>query len=82
MCRDIISTPCWVEIGSLQVHGNPEECEDYDPEPPEPSEDEIKKGQKGELEDNEVIKGHWNMRLTSFQKLVFIKAFKEEKVRN
>ena len=28
------------------------------------------------------VKGHWDKRLTSFQKLIFVKAFREEKVSN
>jgi hypothetical protein len=36
----------------------------------------------GALEDMESddTKGHWDMRLTTFQKLMFIKVFKTEKV--
>ena len=43
------------------------------PEPPEPKEG-------AEVKDDDSVKGHWNKRLTSFQKLIFIKAFQEEKV--
>ena len=51
---------------------NPAEWEKYGPLPPEPKEGETtKEGQ---------VKGHWNLRLTTFQKLIFIKAFKDEKV--
>lgn len=30
--------------------------------------------------DDGKVKGHWDMRLTAFQKLIFIKTFEEEKV--
>lgn len=51
---------------------NPAEFDGYGPVPAEPKEgEEVKEGQ---------VVGHWDKRLTSFQKLVFIKAFKDEKV--
>ena len=66
----------------LQVEANPDDCDEFGPVPPEPSDSEVELCRKGEENyDPEKIKAHWNKRLTSFQKLVFIKAFKEEKVR-
>ncbi len=32
------------------------------------------------MRNDDAAKGHWNKRLSSFQKLIFIKAFHEEKV--
>ena len=62
----------FVCAGDLTVNANPPEWEKYGPLPPEPKEgEEPKEGQ---------VKGHWNMRLTTFQKLIFIKAFQDEKV--
>lgn len=62
-----------------QVHANPEKDDDYGPLPPEP--EPVQKGQQQEeLQDDGKVKGHWDKRLTSFQKLMFIKVFKEEKV--
>ena len=56
----------------LQVEANPDDWEGYGPLPPEPSgEDTYKEG---------VARGHWDLRLTSFQKLMFIKSFQEEMV--
>ena len=59
----------------LQIRANPEEDSGYGPEPPapDPAEDQ-------EQIDDGTVKGHWDQRLTSFQKLMFIKVFKEEKV--
>ena len=63
----------------LQVNANPETSDIYGPEPPEPpplNED----GEGQQQQDDGKVKGHWQKRLTDFQKLMFIKAFQEEKV--
>ena len=57
------------------MHANPDEFEGYGPLPPEPQ------GEPGEVDESDDIKGHWDKRLTTFQKLMFIKIFKTEKVR-
>lgn len=56
-----------------QVHANPEESEEYEPLPPEP-ESLTEPYVEGKT------RGHWNKRLSSFQKLIFIRNFKEEMV--
>jgi dynein heavy chain, axonemal len=56
----------------FQVRANPIESPAYGPLPPEPTE--------ADLSDRTNLKGHWNMRLSSFQKLLFVKSFEEEKV--
>lgn len=59
-------------VGDLTVYANLPQWEKYGPLPPVPKEgEETKKG---------AAKGHWDKRLTTFQKLIFIKAFKDEKV--
>ncbi|XP_060075174.1 dynein axonemal heavy chain 6-like [Ylistrum balloti] len=75
---DLLKTPVWVKLGETEIHANPDEYETYEPLPPEP--EPLKEGQEQEIEvDDGKIKGHWNLRLTSFQKLMFIKVFQEEK---
>lgn len=59
-------------LNVAQVDVNPAQDDDYEPLPPEPSE--------GDKSEDAKVKGHWDKRLTSFQKLMFIKAFQEEKV--
>ena len=61
---------------TLQIKANPDEDPGYGPEPaePDPAEDQ-------EILDDGQVKGHWDKRLNSFQKLMFVKVFKEEKVR-
>lgn len=75
MHTSLVATPCSVTIGTFTVHANPEKDPNYGPEPPP-----YKAPKEGEQEKDEGVKGHWNDRLSAFQKLVFIKAFKEEKV--
>ena len=58
----------------FQIRANPETDPEYGPEPEAPQE-----GEDMEIMDDGTVKGHWNMRLTSFQKLMFFKVFKEEK---
>ncbi|XP_056004113.1 dynein axonemal heavy chain 6-like isoform X1 [Ostrea edulis] len=72
---DLTKTPVWIKLGSLEVRANPETYEAYGALPPEPQ------GVPGALEDMESddTKGHWDKRLTTFQKLMFIKVFKTEK---
>ncbi|PVD36438.1 hypothetical protein C0Q70_03422 [Pomacea canaliculata] len=71
IAADLTKTPVSVEIGSIQVHANPEESEEYEPLPPEP-ESLTEPYVEGKT------RGHWNKRLSSFQKLIFIRNFKEE----
>lgn len=83
MHKDIISTPCWVEIGEVKVRANPDSDPSYGPLPPEPP--PLKDDQQQQVDEKPpkydgIVKGHWNQRLTGFQKLVFIKAFEEESV--
>ncbi|XP_077994098.1 dynein axonemal heavy chain 6-like [Glandiceps talaboti] len=75
--KEILATPVWCKVGDLEVRLNPEKDDDYGPEPvyEPPKEDE-----EPSAEDEMKIKGHWNTRLTDFQKLIMIKSFKEEKV--
>ena len=60
---------------------NPEDYDGYEEPPPyvEPSNDEEKGEDPGAPA--EGIKGHWDKRLTPFQKLCLLKTFKEEQVR-
>ncbi|XP_046331899.2 dynein axonemal heavy chain 6-like [Haliotis rufescens] len=79
---DLIKTPVWVKLGDIEVHLNPETNEDYEPLPDEPAPPPLIQETEGQEEaqaDDGKVKGHWNIRLTSFQKLTFIKAFREEK---
>jgi len=61
---------------------NPETWKGYGPLPPPPvfdASENTKEGRAGVKKDSE-LKGHWDLRLSSFQKLVFVKTFEEEKV--
>ncbi|XP_061765226.1 dynein axonemal heavy chain 6 [Nerophis ophidion] len=71
--KEIIATHIHVTLGSFETSFNPEDWEDYvSTLPPfDPSKDENE--QSG-------IRGHWDERLSPFQKLVLIKSFMEEKV--
>ena len=63
------------------MHANPPEWKGYGPLPPEPTiQQEEESDENSKKVDDGKVKGHWNKRLTSFQKLVFTKAFQEEKV--
>lgn len=59
----------------MQVNVNPPDWDGYtEPNPPPLPEDKDKEGEAP------PITGHWNERLTSFQKLIMVKCFMEEKV--
>lgn len=58
-------------LGSFQTPFNPEQWRDYVADlPPYDESAEKKPG----------VTGHWNRRLTTFQKLILVKSFFEEKV--
>ena len=68
---------------TIKIHANPEDVEYSEPNPPPPSTappTNEEGTEDGNEEDVPTITGHWNSRLTSFQKLILIKAFREEKV--
>lgn len=74
LTKDIVNTPVHCKLGRQEVHGNPPDWDGYtepSPPPPEPAPEE------GEAAS---YCGHWDERLTDFQKLIMIKCFEEEKV--
>ena len=80
LCKDIIITPVNCTIGQLEVHANPVDWDGYsDPSPPPPQPPPAEGEGEGE-EEAATVTGHWDTRLTSFQKLIMVKAFREEKV--
>ena len=74
LTKDIIKTPVHCKLGRLEVHANPEEWEGYSSDPPTAAQPTPDEGEEP------PISGQWDQRLTSFQKLIMIKCFKEEKV--
>ena len=65
---------------SLKVNVNPADWDGYtepNPPPPPPVKDDAEA--KSADEAAPVI-GHWNERLTEFQKMIMVRIFKEEKV--
>ncbi|XP_059155726.1 dynein axonemal heavy chain 6-like isoform X2 [Physella acuta] len=70
--NDLIKTPVFVTLGDgTTFFANPETYEGYEGEPAEPPDDNL-------MPSETKVNGHWNKRLNSFQKLMFVKAFKEE----
>ncbi|BFZ25685.1 hypothetical protein BsWGS_28724 [Bradybaena similaris] len=70
--NDLTKTHVWVSLGEdAMFSANPEKDDGYGGEPSEPSEENPLVGETS-------VKGHWNKRLSNFQKLMFVKAFKEE----
>ena len=74
---DMVNIVKWLSFIE-QVRPNPKTWEGYGPAPPQwvpPPE-----GEEEQQQDDGKIKGHYEERLTSFQKLMMIKCFKEESV--
>ncbi|XP_078146083.1 dynein axonemal heavy chain 6 [Centroberyx gerrardi] len=71
--KEITRTHIPIRLGRLQASINPESWEGYVSELPPVWETK-------EVEEENRIRGHWNERLGTFQKLVLIKSFMEEKV--
>ena len=81
LSTDIVSTPVNCKLGQLEVHANPPDWDDYsNPSPPPPPPPGPSTGEGEGEGDGATITGHWDTRLNSFQKLVMVKAFREEKV--
>lgn len=64
MHRDIVSTPCWVNMGEITVRANPETDSSYGPEPskPDPPKPHVADGegqQQQETQDDGKVKGRW-----------------------
>jgi dynein heavy chain len=74
ICKDIISTPVHCKLGQLEVNANPSSWDGYvDPTT-------VSNGDGDDGNNEQSVTGNWNERLTSFQKLIMIKSFKEEMV--
>ncbi|XP_062296546.1 dynein axonemal heavy chain 6 [Scomber scombrus] len=71
--EEITRTHIYIEFGRFQASINPENWEGYVSELPPLGESKEGKQESG-------IRGYWNERLGTFQKLVLIKSFMEEKV--
>lgn len=76
LSKDIVSTPVHCKLGRLEIHANQQDWVGYTEPNPPPLQSTVEEG-----EDVSMC-GHWDERLTSFQKLIMIKCFKEEKVRH
>ncbi|XP_033099985.1 dynein heavy chain 6, axonemal-like [Anneissia japonica] len=80
LTRDVIATPVACSMGRLQVQANPEKWDGYGPTPPPYAPPPEVEGDEAAPQDDGKVKGHWNERLTSFQRLMMVKSFMEEKV--
>ncbi|EDV29711.1 uncharacterized protein TRIADDRAFT_18356 [Trichoplax adhaerens] len=79
LCSDITKTSVSITLGRTKLDLNPAEWEGYHPLPSMPATSSL-----GTFEDDDneqdKVRGHWNVRLTNFQKLIMIKEFKEEEM--
>lgn len=70
---------------STQIQMNPEDYEGYEEPPPYTPPPVPTEGEgtatDGDTEEVPPVQGHWDKRLTAFQKLCLLKSFKEEEVR-
>ena len=72
--KHIISAPVSCKLGQLEVKANPPEWEGYDN-----SNQTVTESAENDEGGNPEITGNWNERLSSFQKLIMVKCFLEEK---
>ena len=79
-----VRTCKYVALLSAQIQMNPEDYEGYEDPPPYAPPPEPKEGEgavaEGNVEEVPSVQGHWDKRLTAFQKLCLLKSFKEEEV--
>lgn len=70
---------------SGQIQMNPEDYDGYEDPPPYTPPPAATEGDGaaagGDAEEAPPVQGHWDKRLTTFQKLCLLKSFKEEEVR-
>lgn len=76
--KDIISTPVNCKLGNLEVNANPPDQDSYDVSSQET--EAVSESTDKEGEEPPEISGNWDDRLNSFQKLIMVKCFREEKV--
>ncbi|CAK8691447.1 unnamed protein product [Clavelina lepadiformis] len=78
IAEDLTRTPIYCALGELEIRLNPEKWDNYSmPEPP-PFVRAVTPADGEEKQDENI--GHWEERLTMFQKLILVKNFKEEKL--
>uniref|UniRef100_A0A1I8GGQ9 DHC_N2 domain-containing protein n=1 Tax=Macrostomum lignano TaxID=282301 RepID=A0A1I8GGQ9_9PLAT len=80
LTADLLRTPVRVTIGEVTGEGNPADFSGFGPTPTEPSDADIAKSRGDDPSVAERFSGHWDKRLTSFQKLMLIKVLQEQKV--
>lgn len=82
LTEDLLRTPIYCALGELEIRLNPKESPDYSvPEPPPYTRPPTPKGDESPEPEDDVV-GHWEERLSSFQKLILVKNFKEEMLVN
>ena len=74
LTTDIVKTPVWVKVGDAEIRINPAEWTGYDKKVAAYVESHE------EPKDDGKVKGHWDERLSIFQKLMIVKAFVDQKV--
>lgn len=75
LCTDLVKTPVFCQLGQLEIRANPpsEQYDGYGPEPEPPKDGD-------EQASDAQVRGHWDTRLNTFQKMIMVKVFREEKV--
>lgn len=79
LINDIVSMHLNVSFGDLVILLNEEKNDQYRPLPPVPSDADIDKS-KSDENFAKTLSGHYDLRLSSFQKLIMVKIFCEEKI--
>ena len=80
LCSDISKTPVNIIFGRTKLHLNPIEWEGYHPLPSMPATSSLGTFERDDNSGYDKIRGHWDVRLTDFQKLIMIKEFKEDEI--
>ena len=75
LTREILATPIFITYGDLEVALNPLEASEFVDAGPLPDDIDAFRA-----ENPDAVLGHWDERLTEFQKLILIKVFCEERV--
>ncbi|XP_065178852.1 dynein axonemal heavy chain 6-like [Sycon ciliatum] len=87
LCQDLGTVPVFIQYQDIKVHANPENWDGYtdtaseqQQQQQQPESETAEGSEEDGKEKKARVPGNWDSKLSEFQKLIFIKVVKEERV--